>query len=184
MAQITTRIPAAPYEDEVVKALTVCSIGWALLGMAAGVYAAAELVWPALNLDFAPLTFGRLRTAHTNLVLFGFGVSALMATSFYSVQRTSHVRLFCPALAWWVFFGWQLILAFGAASILAGANGGKEYAELEWPIDIPITIVWVLYAILYFGTIMKRKVQHIYVANWFFGAFIVTVAVLHIINRA
>ncbi len=176
--------PAAPttYEDDVVLAFTIAAVLWSLIGMAAGVYAAAELVWPALNLDFAPLTFGRLRTVHTNAVLFGFAVSALMGTSFYTVQRTCHIRIFAPNLAWTVFFAWQLIVIAGAVSLFMGANAGKEYAELEWPIDIAITVVWVIYGVVFFGTIAIRRIEQIYISNWFFGAFILVVAMLHIVN--
>jgi cytochrome c oxidase cbb3-type subunit I len=171
------------YEDRIVTAFTASSILWAVLGMAAGVYAAAELVWPVLNFDLPWLTFGRLRTGHTNLVLFGFGVSALIGTSFYSVQRTSHVRLLAPRLAWFVFYAWQLTIALGAWSILAGWNGGKEYAELEWPFDIAIAVIWVSYGVVFFGTIARRTVAPIYISNWFYGALIIVIAMLHIVNN-
>jgi cytochrome c oxidase cbb3-type subunit 1 len=156
---------------------------WALLGMAAGVYVAAELVWPELGVDQPWLSFGRLRTAHTNLVLFGFGVSALIGTSFYSVQRTSHVPLFAPRLAWFVFFAWQLVIVLGGWSLLAGWNGGKEYAELEWPFDVAITVVWLAYAVVFFGTIARRTMAPIYISNWFYGALIIVVAMLHVVNN-
>ena len=170
------------YEDRVVTAFMYCSVLWALLGMAAGVYVAAELVWPTIDGGWPALTFGRLRTAHTTLVLFGFGVSALIATAFYSVQRTSHVRLFAPGLAWAVFYAWQATIVLGAVSILAGWNAGKEYAELEWPFDLAITAAWVGFAVVFFGTIAKRKVEAIYISNWFYGALIIVVAMLHIVN--
>jgi cytochrome c oxidase cbb3-type subunit 1 len=150
--------------------------------MLVGVLIAAQLVWPILNFDTAWLSFGRLRPLHTNAVIFAFGGSALFATSLYVVQRTCQVRLISDALAAAVFWGWQLVILAAAITLPMGFTSAKEYAELEWPIDILITVVWVLYAVLYFGTIMKRKTPHIYVANWFFGAFIVTVAVLHIVN--
>ncbi|MEM7542250.1 MAG: cytochrome-c oxidase, cbb3-type subunit I [Pseudomonadota bacterium] len=171
------------YEDRLVLAFTVCSIVWALFGMAAGLYAAAELVWPRLNFGVPELSFGRLRTVHTNAVLFGFGVSALMATSIYSVQRTCHTRLFAPEFAWYVFIGWQLTIFFGIAGIALGATGGKEYAEMEWPYDVLITVVWVAYAVVFFGTIATRKIHAIYISNWFYGAFIIVVAMLHIVNN-
>ena len=170
------------YEDRVVTAFTYCSIFWALLGMTAGVYVAAELVWPTIDWGLPALSFGRLRTAHTTLVLFGFGVSALIGTAFYSVQRTSHVRLFAPGLAWAVFYAWQAAIVLGAVSILAGWNAGKEYAELEWPFDLAITAAWVGFAIVFFGTIAKRKVDAIYISNWFYGALIIVVAMLHVVN--
>jgi cytochrome c oxidase cbb3-type subunit 1 len=173
----------ATYDDGIVRAFTIASVFWAVLGMSAGVYVAAELVWPTIDLGLPALSFGRLRTVHTNLVLFGFGVSALIGTSFYSVQRTSHVRLFLPKLAWMLFFAWQAAIALGVASLMAGWNGGKEYAELEWPFDIAITVAWVSYALVFFGTIAKRRVNPIYISNWFYGALIIVVAMLHIVNN-
>ena len=122
--------------------------------------------------DIGFLHFGRLRPLHTNLVIFAFGGCALMGTSFYVVQRTCHTRLFSDALAAFVFWGWQLVIVLAAITLPLGFTQGKEYAELEWPIDILIALVWVAYAIVFFGTIWKRKVSHIYVANWFFLAFI------------
>jgi cytochrome c oxidase cbb3-type subunit I len=171
------------YEDKVITAFIVCSVIWALFGMLAGLYAAAELVWPSLNANIPEISFGRLRTVHTNVVLFGFGVSALMATSFYSVQRTSHVRLFAPGLAWNLFFGWQLMLVLGVMSLFLGANGGKEYAEFEWIFDIAITVLWISYAIVFFGTLATRRIKPIYISNWFYGAFIIVVAMLHVVNN-
>jgi len=150
--------------------------------MLVGVLIAAQLVWPVLNLDTPWLTFGRLRPLHTNAVVFAFGGSALFATSYYVVQRTCHTALALPGLAAFTFWGWQLIILSAAITLPLGITSSKEYAELEWPIDILIAVVWVSYAVVFFGTIMKRKVKHIYVANWFFGAFIVTVAILHIFN--
>ena len=170
------------YDDGIVRAFTIASVFWAVIGMAAGVYVAAELVWPTIDFGLPGLTFGRLRTVHTNLVLFGFGVSALIGTSFYSVQRTCHVRLFLPKLAWVIFFAWQAAIVLGVASLMAGWNGGKEYAELEWPFDIAIAIAWVAYALVFFGTVAKRRVNPIYISNWFYGALIIVVAMLHIVN--
>jgi cytochrome c oxidase cbb3-type subunit 1 len=156
---------------------------WGIVGMLVGVIIAAQLVWPELN--FAPwLTFGRLRPLHTNAVIFAFGGCALFATSYYVVQRTCYARIFCDKLAAFTFWGWQLIIVLAAITLPLGVTSGKEYAELEWPIDILIAVVWVAYAIVFFGTIAKRKVGHIYVANWFFGAFIIAVALLHIVNSA
>jgi len=174
--------PVASYDDRAVRAFTICSIFWSIVGMAAGVYVAAELVWPEIDFGLPYLSFGRLRTVHTNVVLFGFGVSALIATSFYSVQRTSHVRLFAPKLASFVFWAWQAALVLGGLSLLAGWNGGKEYAELEWPFDIAIAVVWVSYAVVFFGTLATRKVKQIYISNWFYGALIIVIAMLHIVN--
>ncbi|MBB1391966.1 cytochrome-c oxidase, cbb3-type subunit I, partial [Shewanella sp. SG44-6] len=143
---------------------------------------AAQLIWPQLNFDTPWLTFSRLRPLHTNAVIFAFGTSALFATSYYVVQRTCQVRLFAPKLAAFTFWGWQAVIIAAAITLPLGITQSKEYAELEWPIDIAIAIIWVSYAIVFFGTIAKRTTSHIYVANWFFGAFIITVAVLHIVN--
>jgi cytochrome c oxidase cbb3-type subunit 1 len=152
--------------------------------MLVGVLIAAQLLWPELNFDIPWLSYGRLRPLHTNAVIFAFGGCALFATSYYVVQRTSHARLFSDGLAAFTFWGWQAVIVLAAVTLPLGITSGKEYAELEWPIDILITLVWVAYAVVFFGTLFKRKIQHIYVANWFFGAFILTVAVLHLVNSA
>ena len=170
------------YNYTVVRQFTVMTVVWGIVGMTVGVLIAAQLVWPALNFDTAWLSYGRLRPLHTNAVIFAFGGSALFATSYYVVQRTCQVRLFSDKLAAFTFWGWTLVILLAAITLPLGMTSGKEYAELEWPIDILIAVVWVSYAIVFFGTIMKRKVEHIYVANWFFGAFILTVAILHIVN--
>lgn len=135
-----------------------------------------------LNFDIPWLTFGRLRPLHTNAVIFAFGGSALFSTSYYIVQRTCHVRLFSDKLAAFTFWGWQTVIVSAAITLPLGITSSKEYAELEWPIDILIAVVWVSYGIVFFGTIMKRRIKHIYVANWFFAAFIITIAMLHIVN--
>ncbi len=177
--------PAIPlYNYKVVRQFTVMTVIWGIVGMLVGVIIAAQLVWPDLNFGQSWLSFGRLRPLHTNAVIFAFGGCALFATSLYVVQRTCQARLISDALASFVFWGWQLIILLAAVSLPLGFTSGKEYAELEWPIDILITVVWVAYAIVFFGTIMKRQTSHIYVANWFFAAFIITVAVLHIVNSA
>ena len=170
------------YSDRIVTTLVMFSIFWAVLGMIAGVYVAAQMVWPALNFDNPWISFGRLRTFHTNVVVFGFAVSALMGTAYYSVQRTCHIRLFAPNLAWFTCWAWQIAILFGGLSLLAGFNTSKEYAELEWPFDIAITIVWVCFAIVFFGTIAKRRIKEIYISNWFYGALIIVIAMLHIVN--
>lgn len=173
---------AGYYNDRVVIFLTACSVLWAIAGMAAGALIAAELIWPWLDFGQEWLSYGRVRNLHTNVVVFGFAVSALMATAFYSVQRTSHVVLFAGPLAWAVAIAWQVVMLLGGVSLLAGMTAGKEYAELEWPLDIAITVAWVGFAIVFFGTIARRKIQTIYVSNWFFGALIIVVAMLHIVN--
>ncbi len=172
------------YNYKVVRQFAIMTIVWGIVGMLVGVLLAAQLAWPALNFDIPYLTFSRLRPLHTNAVIFAFGGSALFATSYYVVQHTCHARLISPALAGFTFWGWQTVIVLAAITLPLGITTTKEYAELEWPIDILITLVWVSYAIVFFGTIMKRRIRHIYVANWFFGAFIITVAVLHVFNSA
>ncbi|MCF1427652.1 MAG: cytochrome-c oxidase, cbb3-type subunit I [Shewanella sp.] len=172
----------ADYNYTVVRQFALTTVLWGIVGMAVGVLIAAQLIWPQLNFETPWLTYSRLRPLHTNAVIFAFGTSALFATSYYVVQRTCQTRLFAPKLAAFTFWGWQAIILSAAITLPLGITSGKEYAELEWPIDIAITLVWVSYAIVFFGTIVKRKTSHIYVANWFFGAFILTVAVLHIVN--
>jgi cytochrome c oxidase cbb3-type subunit 1 len=172
------------YNYKVVRQFAVMTVIWGIVGMLVGVLIAAQLVWPELNFDTPWLTYSRLRALHTNAVIFAFGGSALFATSYYVVQRTCHTRLFSDGLAAFTFWGWTLIILLAAVTLPLGITSSKEYAELEWPIDILIALVWVVYAIVFFGTIIKRKVKHIYVANWFYGAFILTIAVLHIVNSA
>ena len=172
------------YNYTVVRQFAVMTVIWGIVGMTVGVLIASQMAWPAMNFDTSWLTFGRLRPLHTNAVVFAFGGSALFATSYYAVQRTCHVRLFAPKLAAFTFWGWTAVILLAAITLPLGITSSKEYAELEWPIDILIAIVWVSYAVVFFGTIATRKVKHIYVANWFFGAFIITVAILHIVNSA
>jgi cytochrome c oxidase cbb3-type subunit 1 len=168
------------YNDGVVRQFAIMTVVWGIVGMAVGVLIAAQLLWPALNVPW--LSFGRIRPLHTNAVIFAFGGSALIGTSMYVVQRTCHVRLFAGPLASFTFWGWQLVILLAAITLPLGLTQGKEYAELIWPIDLLITVVWVAYGIVYFGTIATRRVKHIYVANWFYAAFIITVALLHIVN--
>jgi len=172
------------YADSAVRLFALAAVVWGVVGMLVGVIIAAQLTWPELNFGISFLSYGRLRPLHTNAVIFAFGGCALMATSLHVVQRTCQARLFAPTLAMITFVGWQLVIVAAAVTLPLGMTQGKEYAELEWPIDLLIAVVWVSYAIVFFGTIAKRKVRHIYVANWFFGAFILTVALLHIVNSA
>jgi cytochrome c oxidase cbb3-type subunit 1 len=172
------------YSDRVVRQFTVMTVVWGIVAMTVGVLIAAQLLWPELNFDTPWLTYSRLRPLHTNAAIFAFGGSALFATSYYIVQRTCHVPLFAPRLAAFTFWGWQLVILAAAVTLPLGITTGKEYAELEWPIDLLIAVVWVSYAVVFLGTIARRRVSHIYVANWFFAAFIITVAVLHIVNSA
>ena len=174
---------AASYNDKVVRQFTIMVVVWGIVGMLVGVLIAAQLIWPALNFDLPFLHFGRLRPLHTNAVIFAFGGSALLGTSYYVVQRTCHTRLAFGKLAAFTFWGWQTVILLAAITLPLGITQSKEYAELEWPIDLLIAVVWVAYAIVFFGTIAKRRVKHIYVANWFYGAFIMTIAVLHIFNN-
>jgi cytochrome c oxidase cbb3-type subunit I len=171
------------YNDKVVRQFAIMTVVWGIVGMAVGVLIAAQLYWPALNFDVPWLTYSRLRPLHTNAVIFAFGGCALIGTSYYCVQRTCHVRLFSDRLAAFTFWGWQAVIVAAAITLPLGITQGKEYAELEWPIDLLITIVWVAYAVVFFTTIARRRVQHIYVANWFYAAFIITIAVLHVFNN-
>ncbi len=172
---------ATTYNYTVVRQFALMTVIWGIVGMLVGVIIAAQMFWPELN--FGPyLHFGRLRPLHTNAVIFAFGGCGLFATSYYVVQRTCNVRLFCDKLAAFTVWGWQAVIVLAAITLPMGITTGKEYAELEWPIDLLITLVWVAYAIVFFGTIAKRKIKHIYVANWFYGAFILAVALLHVVN--
>src|SRR3989304_1260405 len=170
------------YNYKVVRQFAIMTIIWGIVGMAVGVLIAAQLAWPVLNFDIPWLTFSRLRPLHTNAVIFAFGGSALFATSYYIVQRTCHARLCDDRFAAFTFWGWQLVIVAAVITLPLGYTSSKEYAELEWPIDVLITVIWVVYAYVFFGTIARRKVKHIYVANWFFGAYIITVALLHVFN--
>src|SRR5690554_5727494 len=170
------------YNYKVVRQFAIMTVVWGIVGMGVGVLIAAQLVWPALNFDIPWLTYGRIRPLHTNAVIFAFGGCALFATSYYVVQRTCQTRLFSDGLAAFTFWGWQVVILAAAITLPLGLTSSKEYAELEWPIDILIAIVWVSYAIVFLGTVKNRKTAHIYVGNWFYMAFIITVAVLHIVN--
>lgn len=171
------------YNLKVVKQFTVMTIIWGIVGMAVGVLIAAQLVWPALNFDIPYLTYSRLRPLHTNAVIFAFGTSALFATAYYVVQKTCQVRLFSDKLAAFTFWGWQTVIVLAVITLPLGMTTSKEYAELEWPISILIAVVWVAFIIVFFGTLAIRRTSHIYVANWFYGAFIIAVAMLHIGNN-
>ena len=171
------------YNDKVVRQFAVMTVVWGIVGMLVGVIIAAQLYWPTLGEGIPWLGYGRLRPLHTNAVIFAFGGCALFATSLHVVQRTCHVRVLSDRLAAFVFWGWQAVIVAAAITLPMGFTQSKEYAELEWPIDILIAVVWIAYAVLFFGTIAKRKVKHIYVANWFFGAYILTIALLHIVNN-
>jgi len=173
---------AVDYNMNVVRQFTVMTVIWGFVGTLIGVLIAAQLIWPALNFETPWLTYSRLRPLHTNVVIFAFGTSALFSTSYYVVQRTCKTKLFGGKLVPFTFWGWQAVILLAAITLPMGYTSSKEYAELEWPIDILIAVVWISYAIVFFGTLVKRTTSHIYVANWFFGGFILTVAVLHIGN--
>lgn len=173
----------AAYFDAPVRAFALATIVWGVVGMLVGVVIAAQLAWPDLTHGIPWLSYGRLRPLHTNAVIFAFGGCALFATAYHVVQRTSQTRLFAPWLAMATFWGWQLVIVLAAVTLPLGITSSKEYAELEWPIDVLIAVVWVAFAVVFFGTVGTRKVRHIYVANWFFGAFIIAVALLHIFNN-
>jgi cytochrome c oxidase cbb3-type subunit I len=175
---------APTYEDRSVRLFALAAVLWGVVGMLVGVIIAAQLTWPELNFGIPWLSYGRLRPLHTNAVIFAFGGCVLFATAYHVAQRTCQTRLFAPGLAMFTFWGWQAVIVLAAITLPLGITSGKEYAELEWPIDLLIAVVWVSFAIVFFGTIGTRKVKHIYVANWFFGAFIIAVALLHIVNSA
>ena len=176
--------PEGVYTDQVVRLFSLAAVLWGVVGMLVGVIIASQLAWPELNFGIPWISYGRLRPLHTNAVIFAFGGCVLFATSYHVVQRTCQTKLFLPKLALFTFWGWQVVILAAAVSLPLGLTQGKEYAELEWPIDLLIAVVWVSYAIVFFGTLGIRKVRHIYVANWFFGAFIIAVALLHIVNSA
>ncbi len=171
------------YYDDVIRWGVIATVFWGVVGFSAGLFIALQLTFPALNFSTEFTTFGRLRPLHTSAVIFAFGGNALLASSFYIVQRTCRARLFMPALARFVFWGYQLFIVLAATGYLMGVTEGREYAEPEWYVDIWLTIVWVSYLAVFVGTILKRSEPHIYVANWFFLAFIITVAMLHLVNN-
>ncbi|ATY33556.1 cytochrome-c oxidase, cbb3-type subunit I [Sphingomonas psychrotolerans] len=176
-------LKSGEYDDEVIRWGTIATVFWGIAGFLAGLYIALQLAFPALNLGLEYTSFGRLRPLHTSAVIFAFGGNALIATSFYIVQRTCRARLALPGVARFVFWGYQLFIVLAATGYLLGITEGREYAEPEWYVDLWLTVVWVAYLAVFLGTILKRNEPHIYVANWFYLAFIVTVAMLHIVNN-
>lgn len=170
------------YDNKIVKWFAFATTFWAIVGMLAGLWAAIALYYPAINLDFAPTTFGRMRPVHTNAVIFAFVGNGIFMGVYYSLQRLCKARMFSDLLSKIHFWGWQGIIVAAALTLWAGYTTGKEYAELEWPIDIAITLIWVVFGINMFGTILKRRESHLYVAIWFYIATWVTVAMLHIVN--
>ncbi len=171
------------YNYSVVKAFVIASIFWGVAGFIVGDYIAWQLAFPFLNWDLPFTNFGRLRPLHTSAVIFAFGGNILLGSSFYVVQRTCHTRLAGNVAPWFVFWGYNLFIALAGTGYLLGVTQGREYAEPEWYVDIWLTLVWVVYLLIFMGTLMKRRVSHIYVANWFYLAFIITIAVLHLGNN-
>ena len=171
------------YADGVVRFGVIATVFWGVVGFLVGLVIALQLAFPELNLGYSFSSFGRLRPLHTSAVIFAFGGNALIATSFYIVQRTSAARLWGGNLAWFVFWGYQIFIVLAATGYVLGGTQSKEYAEPEWYVDIWLTLVWVAYLAVFLGTIIKRKEPHIYVANWFLLSFIVTVAMLHVVNN-
>ncbi|MEE3934836.1 cytochrome-c oxidase, cbb3-type subunit I [Pseudomonas viridiflava] len=180
---MSAAISPTAYNYTVVRQFAIMTVVWGIVGMALGVFIASQLVWPELNFGLEWTTFGRLRPLHTNLVIFAFGGCALFGTSYYVVQRTCQTRLISDRLAAFTFWGWQAVIVSAIVSLPMGYTTTKEYAELEWPIAILLAIVWIAYGAVFFGTIVRRKTRHIYVANWFYGAFIVVTGMLHVVNH-
>ena len=175
---------APRYHEEAVRLFVIATVFWGVVGFLVGVVIAFQLAYPVLNLDLPWTTFGRLRPVHTSAVIFAFGGNALFATSLYVVQRTCHAKLFGgEAMGLFLFWGYQLFIVLAASGYVLGITQGREYAEPEWYVDLWLTIVWVAYLVAFVGTLMKRKEPHIYVANWFYLAFILTIAMLHIVNN-
>lgn len=170
------------YNDHVVKLFTIASIFWAIVGMTVGVLIAFQLAFPELNIE-PYLNFGRLRPVHTSAVIFAFGGNILFATSYFVVQRTCQTRLWNDGLALFTFWGYQFFIVIAALGYVLGVTQSKEYAEPEWYADLWLTVVWVAYLLIFLMTLKNRKEPHIYVANWFYLSFIVTVAVLHLVNN-
>ena len=172
------------YNEDAVRLFVIAAVFWGVVGFLAGTFIAAQLAFPVLNLGFEWTSFGRLRPVHTSAVIFAFGGNVLFATSLYSVQRTSRQYLFGgEGVAKFIFWNFQIFIVLAALSYVLGYTQGKEYAEPEWILDLYLTVIWVLYAVVFIGTVMTRRESHIYVANWFFIAFILTVAILHLGNN-
>jgi cytochrome c oxidase cbb3-type subunit I/II len=170
------------YDNRIVKNFTIATVVWGVVGMFVGLLIATQLIQPSLNLGLQYVTYGRIRPLHTNAVIFAFVGNAMFMGLYYSLQRLCKARMFSDLLSSIHFWGWQLIIVAAAVTLPLGLTTSKEYAELEWPIDIAIALIWVVFAINMFGTIIKRRERHMYVAIWFYIATVVTVAVLHIVN--
>jgi cytochrome c oxidase cbb3-type subunit I/II len=177
-----SKVERFSYDDAIVRQFTMITVVWGVVGMAAGLLAGLQLASPAFNFDLPWTSFGRLRPLHTNAVIFAFAGNAVFAGVYYSMQRLLKTPMFSAVLSRVHFWGWQAIIVAAAVTLPLGITSGKEYAELEWPIDIAIAVVWVAFAVNVFGTIAKRRERHLYVAIWFYIATIITIAVLHIFN--
>jgi cytochrome c oxidase cbb3-type subunit 1 len=184
-AAIAVRAPDQPaYNEDVVRLFTIATMFWGVVGFLAGTFIAFQFAYPALNLGLEWTTFGRLRPVHTSAVIFAFGGNALLGTSLWVVQRTCRATLFGgPLLANFLFWGYQLFIVMAALGYVLGITQGREYAEPDWYVDLWLTLVWVVYLVIFFGTLLRRREPHIYVANWFYLAFSVTIAMLHIVNN-
>ncbi len=172
---MTVKIEQFSYDDAIVRKFTLVTLIWGVVGMLVGVIVALQLAAPFFNFELAFLSFGRLRPLHTNAVIFAFAGNAVFAGVYYSMQRLLKAPMFSKALSAIHFWGWQLIIVAAAITLPLGITQGKEYAELQWPIDIAIALVWIAFAVNTFGTIAKRRERHIYVAIWFYIATIVTI---------
>ena len=177
------RPPAVAYDDAIVRLFFAATVVWALVGMLVGVIIALQLAWWPANLNLPWTTFGRLRPLHTNAVIFAFAGNVCFTGIYYSMQRLLKTRMWNDVLSRVHFWGWQLIIVLAAITLPLGLTQSREYAELIWPIDVLITLVWVVFAVNFFGTIAIRKVRHMYVALWFYMSFVITIAVLHIVNN-
>ena len=165
------------YDNKIVKYFAYATIFWGVTSMLVGLLIATQMIWPAANFNFELTTFGRVRPVHTNAAIFAFVGNAIFMGVYYSLQRLSKARMFSNVLSYIHFWGWQLIIVLAALSYIFGMTTSKEYAELEWPLDILLTIIWVVFGWNMFGTLIKRRTRHIYVAVWFYIATFVTVAV-------
>src|SRR5436305_14246472 len=170
------------YDNRIVRAFAIATVVSAFVGMSAGLLAAVQLFWPTANLNLQFISFGRLRPLHTNAVIFAFVGNGMFTGIYYSLQRLCKARMFSDKLSWFNFWGWNLIIVSAAITLPLGLTTSKEYAELEWPIDIAIAVVWVAFTVNLIGTILKRREKHLYVAIWFYIATALTVALLHIVN--
>src|SRR5215470_17111793 len=170
------------YDNRIVRAFAIATVVWGVVGMLAGLLIASQLFWPGLNLNLQFTTFGRLRPLHTNAVIFAFVGNGMFMGIYYSLQRLCKARMFSDVLSWLNFWGWNAIIVAAALTLPLGFTTSKEYAELEWPIDFAIAVVWVVFTVNLIGTILKRRERHMYVAIWFYLATAITVAVLHIVN--